>query len=274
MTRGRRSTLAAANRSAQMEKGIAENALDDAELQRLNALISQQDAEVARDDALTQKRIAVSQGRMAQLAGEKAEEEASIATLAKQRAEILAISAKEAENEAKAKGFLAEAKETAIKSTFKPADDLTAVQEALFAFELNHLANKLLGRDTSMVEPEVFKALQEAFLIFNDDRLYPHETLASIICLGKLALVKKNGDLLQHDLVQANDVDLPSLKNKPSVQEGASPFVRSMAYDQLKDRLAFGTTNGKIKTILFKEGNTKINLPSSHNKKPPTPRHR
>jgi len=257
-----------ANRSAQMEKGIAENARDDAELQRLNALISQQDAEVARDDALKQKGIALNQSLVALQAGEKAEDETRIATLAKQRAEALATLAKQAENQATAAKFLAEAKETAIKSTFKPADDLTAVQEALFAFELNHFANKLLGRDTSMVEPEVFKALQEAYLIFNDDRLYPHETLASIICLGKLALVKKNGELLQHDLVQAKDLDLPSLKDKPAVQEGTSPFVRSMAYDQLKDRLAFGTTNGKIKTILFKEGNTKLNLPSSHNKKP------
>ena len=256
-----------ANKSAQMEKGIAENARDEAELQRLNALKSQQDAEVARDDAFIQKRIAVNQSMVAHQAGKKAEDEARIATLAKQRAEVLAISAKEAENEAKAKGFLAEAKETAIRSTFKPADDLTAVQDALFAFELNHLANKLLGRDTSKIEPEVFKALQEAYLIFNDDRLYPHETLASVFCLGKLALVKNNGGLLQHDLVQANDMGFPYLEDKPAVRE-ASPFLRSIVYDQLKDRLAYGTTNGKIKTIQFKEGSSKLNLPNSHKKKP------
>ncbi|MCZ6899474.1 MAG: hypothetical protein O7F74_04475, partial [Bacteroidetes bacterium] len=109
---------------------------------------------------------------------------------------------------------------------------------------------------------------QEAYLIFNDDRLYPHETLASVFCLGKLALVKNNGGLLQHDLVQANDIDFPYLEDKPAVQEEASPFVRSIVYDQLKDRLAYGTTNGKIKTIQFKEGSSKLNLPNSHKKKP------
>ena len=106
-------------------------------MQRLNALSSKQEAERARDDAVTQERFALKQSALAKDAGKKAEDEARLANLAKQRAELLTQVAKSSENEAKAAKFLAEAKETAIRSTFKQIADNTAITQSLFAFELN-----------------------------------------------------------------------------------------------------------------------------------------
>ncbi len=233
-----------ANTKSYKEKEIAEKAREQAEFQKLNAILSQEDAETSRDMAFKQQEIAESQSLKAQEARQKADFEASIAREAQQRAEFLTQLARSAENQSTASKLLAEAKETAIKSTFKNVSDGESVKMALQAYERNLAANKSLGKDTTMFEPEVLNALQNAFLRFNRDVLHEGSYLASAFRKNRLVFHDGSRQLHVKDLVKQTNSPVPLLYDSRKLS--LASFARTIDFFAHPNRVLIGTIDGKL----------------------------
>jgi len=236
----------------QEEKDFAEKARDDAELQKLKAFEAQTDAEIARDLAYRQKIIAEQNSRLAEDLQNQAASDAVVANRAKQRAEFLAQLAKNAENTSNAAKYLAEAKEIAVKSTFKRVDDLTAIEMALQSYEFNLLANKLLAKDTTRFEPEVLYALQNAFLLNNDDELFKGQTYATRFSGELVAFYSKDQALEIKKIGRDKEVGFPQLKRYAYPVRSSS--IRKIAISPDNRLIANGTADGKISYRSLKEG--------------------
>jgi len=253
-----------ANTESLKEKDAAEQARDEAQNQKQLAILSRKEAESARDEALNQRKIAIEQSILAKEASEMAEREALAATIQKQRAESLAVTAKEAENQAKSAKFLAEARETAIKSTYEQINPQQAVEMALLAYDLNFFANKILGKDTLAAEPEVFNGLQNAFLLQNTGKLMDKHVLSHAFDENFLATINPGGTLEIYKLGHTAS-GISQITELVDSYRTSGAYVRSFV---INDReIVYGTIDGKLFYINI-ERNEIIPVPAKHGNAP------
>ena len=265
---------------ADVQKIEAENARDDAIRAQNEAKISQKNAISAKDDALYQKALADSALNVAENHRGRSEME-------RQRAEDLYIDAnrqrelaQKSQNEAEKSAmevtqtnkramyqlYLFNAKEFANKSLLMEKNDTVKALLAINAYELVKYGFKNYSSvsDSLIYEITILEALQKAYARFESYKL----TSGEIWALGSKNAYIVFSDTLSRILIshleKQTEDKLPELETTSSIILPDNSFIRSLAIDNVKNKVACGTSEGEV-FLLAQLENKNFNLKRIYN---------
>jgi WD40 repeat protein/energy-coupling factor transporter ATP-binding protein EcfA2 len=244
------------------QKIAAVNARDDAIKAQNEAIKSRKEAVSSKDDALYQKALADSALKVA-------ENHRRISEQQKQRAEDLYVDAnkqrqlaQESQNEAEKSAmevmvtskramyqlYLFNAKEFANKSLLMEKNDTIKALLALNAYDLviNGFQNYSSKSDSLSYEITILEALQKAYAKFESNILTSGEIWALDSKKGDIVFSDTLGRILITRLEEQTDDKLPELKTIKSIILPDNSFIRSLAIDNTKDKIACGTSEGDV----------------------------
>jgi WD40 repeat protein len=147
--------------------------------------------------------------------------------------------------------YLFNAKEFANKSLLMEKNDRIKALLALNAYDLviNGFQNYSSGSDSLSYEITILEALQKAYLKFESNKLISGEVWALDSKKGEIVFSDTPGRILITRLEEQTDDKLPELKIIQSVRLPDNSFIRSLAIDGNKDKIACGTSEGDVLLI-------------------------
>jgi hypothetical protein len=228
----------------------------DADDQRKEAENARDDAINAQNEANKSKKEADSQKKEAENARDYAVYQEALADSARKVAVNSAMEVMATNKRAMYQLYLFNAKEFANKSLLMEKNDTIKALLALNAYDLviNGFRNYSSGSDSLSYEITILEALQKAYTRFE----------SNILTSGEIwALDSKKGDIVFSDtlgrvsitrLEEQTEDKLPELKTTNSINLPDNSFIRSLAIDDAKDKIACGTSEGDVILIIRNNG--------------------
>jgi WD40 repeat protein len=258
------------SRIAEEQEGEAIKARDEAITAQNEANRSKQEAVLAKDEALSQKsladsaliiaenqrRISEQQRQRAEYLFTEANDQRQLAQETQKRAEQSAREVIETNRRAMYQLYLFNAKEFANKSLLLEKNDTMKALLALNAFDLVNYGfnNYASAGDTLNYEIVILEALQKAYLNFEPDTLISGEIWAIDSQREQIIFSNDLGQVLITRLEEQTEDKLPRLHIVETIKFPENSFIRSIAVDSLKGRIACGTSDGKV--ILITKNNS------------------
>ncbi len=232
-----------AQNEAKRSKEYADEKKIEAEYERDNAIKAQNEANKSRNDAISAKDEAVYQETLADSARKAAVESE--------------MEVKRTNKRAMYQLYLFNAKEFANKSLLLEKNDTIKALLALNAYDLviNGFQSYSSGSDSLSYEITILEALQRAYARFEPNILMSGEIWALDSKKGEIVFSDTLGRILITRLEEQADDKLPELKTIQSVKLPDNSFIRSVAIDSNKDKIACGTSEGDV--ILITHNNNR-----------------
>ena len=228
-----------AQNEANDSKKYADDQAKVAENERDNAIKSQNEADKSRNDAISAK--------------DEAEYQESLADSARKVAVESAMEVMRTNKRAMYQLYLFNAKEFANKSLLMEKNDTMKALLALNAYDLviNGFQNYSSESDSLSYEITILEALQKAYTRLESNILMPGEIWALDSKMGEIVFSDTPGRILITSLEEQADDKLPELKTIQSVMLPDNSFIRSLAIDSNKDKIACGTSEGDVILITY-----------------------
>ncbi len=228
-----------AQNEANNSKKYADDQAKVAENERDNAIKSQNEANKSRNDAISAK--------------DEAEYQESLADSARKVAVESAMEVMRTNKRAMYQLYLFNAKEFANKSLLMEKNDTMKALLALNAYDLviNGFQNYSSESDSLSYEITILEALQKAYTRLESNILMPGEIWALDSKMGEIVFSDTPGRILITSLEEQADDKLPELKTIQSVMLPDNSFIRSLAIDSNKDKIACGTSEGDVILITY-----------------------
>jgi WD40 repeat protein len=242
----------AQSKYADDQKKVAENERD-------NAIKAQNEANMSKKEADNQKKKAEDARDDAIKAQNDANRSKNEAISAKDEADssrkVAVESAREVmrtNKRAMYQLYLFNAKEFANKSLLMEKNDTMKALLALNANDLviNGFQNYSSESDSLSYEITILEALQKAYARFESNILTSGEIWALDSKKGEIVFSDTLGRILITRLEEQTDAKLPELRTIKSIKLPENSFIRSIAIDNTKERIACGTSEGDV--ILLK----------------------